>query len=150
MWQKLQQIALNLSESCAPGLAELPVDVRSQLRIDYGQAPWGGFVFYILMAVALIGILHVSQVYLPSNNLTRNISGILFIVACFAYFAMVLLFGRRSHKRWLYTELNRLGHRPSRCPCCGNDLRGTPDTSTACPECGATIAPITPGTHEST
>lgn len=54
----------------------------------------------------------------------------------------------RLRRKWMHEELHRLGLRPQACILCNRDLRGSPNESTTCPECGAAIATVTIQAHD--
>lgn len=129
-----------------PELAALPQHIRDHIsnngykNIDL---PWRDLGIIVAIPTSYLGAMYGTRFFFPTRGTLENIL-LLLGLPWFIFFilaAYVLL--RRAHKRWLHDELNRLNYRPDTCLLCGYDLRGTPNKSTACPECGATIAAIT-------
>jgi hypothetical protein len=133
-------------------LANLPKDVRDQLLEDCARQSRFVYMAFGYVAISLLvmaGAGYYFRVYNPpSTSLGKTFEIVFIAVFCVVVFVSGPRLHSRARKRWLNEELVRRRLRPKLCLCCGYDLRGTPDASTSCPECGAAIAALVSGASE--
>lgn len=149
--RKLYHIFRNPSEYLYPELMNLPLEVRQQLLSNVtkrADLPWRELGIVASMILFFFGGVLYSQMYLPTGGWVEDIINTVALIWFTSTIFLLFVFIRRSNKRWLNGELNRLRIRPQRCLPCGYDLRGTPDESTSCPECGAAIAAVSNDTND--
>ena len=129
-----------------PELSNLPEHLWKQLALDsYAQlflSP-SAIAVHALYMSPLLGWGLCVVFLLPNNTPTAIIAFAVFVVLGIFTIEVSMPIHVRSRKRWIHLELNRKGIRPAACLMCSHDLRGMPDESTTCPECGAKIAAIT-------
>ncbi len=128
-----------------------PVSLKKEVLHKAGSNLWGdprfvlrGFVPFLLQLPVLWLIAKIfGPVYDEFGEANNLVSLILSL--CIMMLAFVNMWIQTSLRQriCLAEELIRRNLRPDLCLECGYDLSGTPDESTACPECGAKIAQVT-------
>lgn len=144
--KKLYHIFRNLPDYLYPELMNLPREARQELLKDVTKRadfPWRDLGIVLSMMFVFLGAVMYSQMYLPTGGRVEDIINLVALAWFIITFIVLFVFIKRANKRWLHGELNRLRIRPLHCLPCGYDLRGTPEESTNCPECGAVIAAVT-------
>lgn len=103
-----------------------------------------------LLTVVLISVAGTAVLLVLTMHIARPVMALLCVLPAMfiAFFPSLLpiiwsFCARRLQRRWIEHELLKLGLRPALCFSCAYNLCGTPDDSTACPECGTIIAAVT-------
>ncbi len=143
--KKLSQ-EINRFDQMFPELKSMQMEVRMHLvltgrrnRVWMKPMWWLRWLYPVPIYIAW----HVLHAKLPSGQITYVLdNAVLASLLCLVYYSQNAA-SRHYKKVHVHNELVRIELRPPICLICNYDLRGTPDESTSCPECGATIAPVT-------